>query len=145
MPTIHIQGIDLDYEENSIITFDEGLIGFPELKRMVLVRQSAVEPFLWLASLDDASIAFLVIDPRSLFPGYEAELQKAVKAQQTVAKDETPLVLTMALIATEWEKSSVNLRAPLYISPSTMHGVQFALSDSPYRSDEPFPEAGMAA
>src|SRR3954469_3804630 len=93
MPTICIQGVELAYEETSIIKFEEGLIGFPELKRMVLVRQSSVEPFLWFASLDDASIAFLVVDPRPLFPGYENELQKAEPAQQLMSKDESPLVL----------------------------------------------------
>ena len=143
MPTIHIQGVDLAYEETSIITFDEGLIGFPELKRMVLVRQSSIEPFLWLASLDDASIAFLVVDPRQLFPDYLAESQTA--AHQLPVEDEAPLVLAMVLIAPEWKESTVNLRAPLFISPSTMHGAQFALSDSPYRLDEPFPEEAAAA
>ncbi|HYJ46771.1 MAG TPA: flagellar assembly protein FliW [Pyrinomonadaceae bacterium] len=146
MPTIHIQGVDLSYQESSIITFDEGLIGFPGLKRMVIVRQSGIEPFLWLASLDDASVAFLVVDPRQLFPDYKVEWQTVAPAHQLGSEDdEAPLVLAMVLIAAEWKESSVNLRAPIFISPSTMRGMQFALSDSPYRLDEPFPEEVVAA
>lgn len=145
MPTIHIQGVDLSYGETDIITFDEGLIGLPELKRMVLVRQTSIEPFLWLASLDDTNIAFLVVDPRQLFPAYKTELQRAAHTQLLTNKDESPLVLAMVLIAPDWQESSVNLRAPLLISPSTMKAMQFALSDSPYRSDEAFPQAVMAA
>ncbi|MDQ3820434.1 MAG: flagellar assembly protein FliW [Acidobacteriota bacterium] len=145
MPTIHIQGVDLSYEETDIITFDEGLIGLPELKRMVLVRQTSIEPFLWLASLDDANIAFLVVDPCQLFPAYKTELQRSAPTQLLTNKDEAPLVLAMVLIAPDWQESSVNLRAPLLISPSTMKATQFALSESPYRSDEPFPKAVMAA
>ena len=146
MPTIHIQGVDLSYQESSIITFDEGLIGFPGLKRMVIVRQSGIEPFLWLASLDDASVAFLVVDPRQLFPDYKVEWQTVAPAHQLASEDdEAPLVLAMVLIAAEWKESSVNLRAPIFISPSTMRGMQCALSDSPYRLDEPFPEEVVAA
>lgn len=145
MPTIHIQGVDLAYKEDSIITFEEGLIGFPGLKRMVLVRQSSIEPFLWLASLDDTAVVFLVIDPRQLFPGYEAELLKTAEAQQLAVKDESPLVLSMAIIAPDWQESSVNLRAPLFISPQAMRGAQFVLTDSPFGATEPFPEEEMAA
>ena len=145
MPTIQIQGEELSYEATDIITFEEGLIGLPELKRLVLVRQSSIEPFLWLISADDANIAFLVVDPRPLFPDYKKDLLDAAPLHQSATKDETQLVLAIAVIAPEWQESKINLRAPLFISPSTMRGVQVVLTDSPYRSNEPFPQESMAA
>lgn len=145
MPTIKIQGEDLPYEATDIITFDEGLIGLPELKRLVLVRQPGIEPFHWLAAIDDPDTVFLVIDPRPVFNNYKIELFDAAHIQQLVAQGETPLVLAITVIAPEWKESKVNLRAPLVISPSTMRGVQFVLTDSPYRSNEPFPQESIAA
>ena len=145
MPTIHIQGEDLPYEATDIITFDEGLIGFPELKRLVLIRQSSIEPFFWLASVDDPDVVFLVVDPRPFFPHYKMELLDAGHIHRAAVADEKLLVLAISVIAPEWKESKINLRAPLFISPSTMRGIQFVLSDSPYRSDEQFPQQAIAA
>src|SRR3954469_13918362 len=97
MPTIQILGADLPYEATDIITFEEGLIGFPELKRLVLVRQTSIEPFLWLAAIDDPEIVFLVTDPRQIFPDYKTEILEAAQANGLAAKDETPLVLAISL------------------------------------------------
>lgn len=141
MPTLRIQGTDLSYDEADIITFDEGLIGLPHLRRMVLVRQDDIAPLLWLASLDDPRVAFLVVEPHTLFSNFELRLPDDSHFRDIVSGDETPVVLAIVLIASDWAQSTINLRAPLFISARTMHGAQIALTDSPYRVDEPLPFA----
>jgi flagellar assembly factor FliW len=136
MPTLHIQETDLHYEENDIITFSEGLIGFPHFKQMVLVRQSSVEPLFWLASPETEGDAFLVADAHSIFPAYSPSLPAG--SAQTLPAGESPVVLAIVLVANEWEQSTANLRAPLFISPGSMRGVQVALPDN-YSVVEPLP------
>ena len=145
MQMIHIQGTELSYEETDIIKFEEGLIGLPRLNRMVLVHQPDIKPFLWLASLDDPDTAFLVVDPRLLFPDYDPTLADPRHIHPSADSDETPLVLALALINPDWRSSTVNLRAPLFVSPSTMRGLQMVLTDSPYALNEPLPESLPAA
>lgn len=144
MPTLRIQGTDIEYDQSSVIHFNEGLIGLPHLRRMALVAQTEIAPFLWLASLDDERLAFLVIDPRAVFRDYQIALPDEVGARIGVEADERPLVLSIAVIAAEWRNSTVNLRAPLVVAPSKMRGMQIILSDAPYRVAEPLPLAQAA-
>lgn len=139
MPTIRLQGQEIPYDEADIITFDEGLIGMPHLRRMVCVRQNDIEPFLWLASLDDASVAFLVVDPRSLFERYAPATPADVRVSLGHKGDAPLLTLAIVLIAADWQRSTVNLRAPLIVSAASMRGVQTVLTESAYRADEPLP------
>jgi flagellar assembly factor FliW len=139
MQTIHIQGTELAYDETSVVTFDEGLIGLPQLRRMVLVRQTDIEPFMWLASLEDEQTAFLVVEPLALFPDYAPHVPDDVHARLGAGRDERLLILAIVLIAPDWELSTVNLRAPLFISPGRMRGAQVVLTDSSYLAREPLP------
>lgn len=144
MPTIRIQGTELPYEEADIITFEEGMIGLSRLRRMVIVRQSDIEPFLWLAAPDDPQGTFLVIEPRALFPDYAAVAPPEVASRIELREGESPLVLAIVRIAPEWTESAVNLRAPLFISASRMRGTQVVLADSSYQLNEPLPLADAA-
>ena len=46
-----------------IFSFSEGLYGFPEDKEFALIEESKDSPFLWLQSVKQASLAFVIIDP----------------------------------------------------------------------------------
>src|SRR3954453_3190492 len=139
MPTIRIQGTNLPYDESDILKFEEGLIGLPHLRRMVLVRQLDIFPVLWLASLDDAEIAFLVIDARTLYPEYQPAITDEVRARISLDSETTPLALAIVTIAQDWIMSPVNLRAPLFVNAAAMSGAQAALVSSAYKLDEPLP------
>lgn len=144
MPIVRIQGVELPYEETDIISFPEGLIGMPRLRRMVLVRQTDVEPFLWLASLDDERIAFLVVDPRVVVADYAPEPPEAVRDLLGVEGEERAVALAIMLVAPEWTESTVNLRAPIFVAASTMRGVQAVLHESPYGPAHRLPLAAVA-
>lgn len=145
MPTIRMLGEELPYEARDIITFEEGLIGLPALKRMALVQQPSIAPFLWLAALDEPDISFLVVDPRPIFPDYCPRLPNTANICDGAGDEEKLLVLAVVLIAPRWPESKINLLAPLFISPSTMRGIQFILPDGSYSSSEQFPHESMAA
>lgn len=144
MPTIRIQGATLSYEESDIITFDEGLIGFPQLRRVVLVRQSDIEPFLWLVPLDDERLAFLVVDPRTLVADYETHVPRDVRARLVLDADDRVLMLCMVVMRADPRRSTVNLRAPVLIAARAMRGLQTILADSSYRVDQPLLAAEAA-
>jgi flagellar assembly factor FliW len=137
MPKIHIQNTDIEYEESNVITFDEGLVGLPQLRRMVIVTQPEISPFLWLASTEEPETAFLVLEPHLLFDGYAPAIPAPIRSRIRLEAGEDPLLLAIALISPEWQKSSINLRAPLVIAPGSMLGSQLILTESAYRLDEP--------
>jgi len=145
MPTLRIQGNEIPYEEKDIITFPEGLIGLPHLTRMVAVKEATIEPFIWFAAVNGDDVAFVVAEAYSLFPNYEAKLPADSNMNDLLAENEVPVVLAIVLIDTDWQKSTANLRAPLFISAKTMRGAQVVLNDNSFSVAEPLPLAAAAA
>jgi flagellar assembly factor FliW len=144
MPTLNIQGTEIQYDEKDIFTFSEGLIGLPHLQRMVIVRQTDIEPLLWLASLDEEGVALVVADTRGIFPAYTPPVPVDCSFHALLDEGDTPLTFAIMLIVPEWQKSTLNLRAPIFLSLRTMHGAQVILPDSAYSVGEPLP-LSMAA
>ena len=145
MPTLRIQGNEIPYDEKDIITFPEGLIGLPNLTKMVAVKQMSIEPFVWFASVNEDNVAFVVAEARSLYPNYDPILPDDSNVKELFAEDETPVVLAIVLIDADWQKSTCNLRAPLFISAKTMRGAQVVLNDNSYSVGQPLPMAAAAA
>lgn len=133
MTMIKIKEIEYSYEENEIISFAEGLIGLPEMRRAVLISMNGCEPFCWLASIDDEKNRFVVVNPHEVFDGYEPN------AAMNISEPETR-TLAIVKISSDWEKTTVNLRAPIFISAETKSGTQFILSESRYGLAEPVPQ-----
>lgn len=143
MPAIKIQGSEIEFEEKDVITFSEGLVGFPQLKRMVIVRQDTIEPFMWLASLDHPELAFVVVEMGSMFSATPA-LPADTNLASMIEAGETPVALAIVLIDSDWQKCTVNLRAPIFVSPRAMAGAQVILADERYNVREPLPLAKAA-
>ena len=145
MPKVHIQSKDIEYAEGDVITFDEGLVGLPHLRRLVIISQSEIHPFLWLASVEEPETAFLVLEPHTHYGNYAPSIPAQVRARIQMTETEEPLLLAIARITAEWQCSTINLRAPLVIAPSAMRGTQVVLSESNYRLDEPLALLAEAA
>ena len=54
---------EIEVEENQIISFPSGLVGFSEDRRFVIREDDAAAPFLWLQSVEDNGLAFVMIEP----------------------------------------------------------------------------------
>jgi flagellar assembly factor FliW len=144
MPTIDVHGTQLAYDPTEVICFDEGLVGMPNLRKMVLVREEGVEPFLWLAAVDGPPTTFLVADPRDLFSGYVPDVPEDVRCRLGLESGEAPLVLAVVTVARDGISSTANLRAPVFVAPSAMRGAQAILTSSVFRVDERLPVAEVA-
>ncbi len=145
MQTIRVQGTDLAYEEKDILKFDEGLIGLPQLRQMVLIHYTEIAPLLLLCSLEQPDVSFLMLEANAHFPDYAPQLPPNVRKQLGLADGEAPVILTTVTIAPEWTKSTINLRAPLVIAPTTMRGAQIVLTESHYQLAEPLPALEQTA
>ena len=57
----------IEYNEAEVIRFPQGIVGFPDMTLFFLYADDRVAPLAWLHSLDDANLAFLVVDPFLFF------------------------------------------------------------------------------
>ena len=143
MPKVRIQSTDIEYTDKDVITFEEGLIGLPQLRRLVVISQPEIAPFFWLASVETDEMAFLVLDPQAYLDTYTPRLPTETRMRIGLKADEEPLMLAITRITPEWHESTLNLRAPLVISTGAMRGTQPVLTETNYRLDEPL--AALAA
>jgi flagellar assembly factor FliW len=131
MPDIKINGKDHSYTEDQIIEFAEGLIGMPRLRRAALVESDEYAPFCWLASLDDENVRFVVVDPCAVYPDYETE--------DDCSEEEDFCFWAIVKVSSDWQKTTVNLRAPIFVDKKTRRGGQVILTESEYKLEETLP------
>src|SRR5262245_31339279 len=119
---------------NSVIAFDEGLPGFENVRRLVIVSSPALEPFTLVQSADDAEPSFLAIEPRLVDPSYASPLSDSDMVRLG-AEPKTPLLWLVLITMHPDGSATVNLKAPIVINPGTMRGLQLVAPDSPYPID----------
>ncbi len=128
---INIQGKEHSYNDHQVVNFNEGLVGFPEMHRAVLIPLAEYVPFCWLASLDNENVRFIVVNPKQVFDSYQPKMESADEAEtQTLA---------LVKISSDWRKTTVNLKAPIFINSKTRSAAQVILNDSTYQLAESLP------
>jgi len=121
------------YEEDEVITFPEGLLGFPERRRYVFVDHQEESPFKWLQSLDDSSLSFVVINPLLFKPDYQISIDK--KALAVLRDSELPHMAIWTLVSFSPDapqESTTNLLGPLAVNHKTRLGKQLVLDPTRY-------------
>lgn len=120
-----------------IVTMPDGLPGFEQCRRFVVVQSESLQPFTCLQSLDEPRPSFLTLDPRQIVDGYDLRLADGDRARLE-ARDGDDL-LWLALICVSSDVATANLRAPVTINARTMRGIQVIPTDSPYSTAHPLP------
>ena len=58
---------EIEIRDEDILDLPDGLIGFEEYTRYVLLSIPEEAPFSWLQSVEDPGLAFVVINPLEVF------------------------------------------------------------------------------
>jgi flagellar assembly factor FliW len=128
---------DLDIAEDKVITFKEGLPGFPQIHRFVALELEELKPFQYLQSLDDPPIALFVINPFLVDPSYEFRLADSDMEDLKSNNSAELAVYTVATIPEDPSQATLNLMAPIVINEKARLGKQVILIDSQYSVHHP--------
>lgn len=130
-----------------LITFPDGIPGFPMAKQYTLVKNDKGHPFFWLQAVEDPELAFVVTDPLIFKPDYRPALPSEEMKALEIEGSDSPVVLAILTIPQEDPlKLTANLMAPLVINAKTRRGKQIVLSDPSYNHREPlFPTHVLSA
>ncbi|HWI16437.1 MAG TPA: flagellar assembly protein FliW [Vicinamibacterales bacterium] len=120
-----------------IVTMPDGLPGFEQCRRFIVVTSETLQPFTCLQSLDEPRPSFLALDPRQIVPDYAASLGDGDRARLEASDGDA--LLWLAFVCVDSEQATVNLRAPVTINARTMRGIQVIPSDSTYSTNHPLP------
>ncbi|MBU8911742.1 MAG: flagellar assembly protein FliW [Desulfobacterales bacterium] len=135
---------DIDIDESRVIRMKEGMLGFEHLKRYELFIQDEKIPFWWLQSVEDGSVAFVVINSLGVKPDYEPVISDAEVNLLKIESPEDTVLLSVVTIRSDPLKVTANLRAPIVINTKKMLAKQIILVDSDYPVQYPVTENSAA-
>ena len=124
---------DHEVPVDRVLTFPDGLVGFPAARRFTLLEAARPgSPFRCLACLDLPDLGFVVCEPDVLWPGYLAELPlpAGVAAVEVV-------VLAIVTVPDDPTAMTVNLMAPLVVEAGTRTGRQLVLDTGRFTTRQP--------
>ncbi len=70
---------EVEIDDKDVMNFERGIIGFPSLKRFVLMDFSDSSPFHWLQSIDEPEVGFVVSDPGVFIENYVVNIDDDTK------------------------------------------------------------------
>lgn len=131
LETKHFGEIEID--EKSIIVFDSGLPGFEELKKFTLIgNEDETSPFKWLQCVNEPQMAFAVANPFLIVRDYDFELSDDATDRLKIEKGEDVVVYVILVVPEDYQKISMNLKAPLIINGRNKKGAQIILDTDKY-------------
>lgn len=121
---------DLEIDRKDIITFNEGLLGFEQFKKFIIVDPGDQTLILWFQSIDDAATAFPIIEPKIFNPDYSIKLLPNELNSLDLETVNQACVYTILTIPKNITEMSANMKAPIVINNQTKKARQIVLQDN---------------
>ncbi len=131
---------NVEINENQIVTFPHGLYGFEDYKKYALI-DSKYKPLIWLQSLDESSLAFLMIDPFLIEENYEADIDDCELSKIDVKDPSDLLVMTIITVPNDGSPVTANFQGPLIINKKNRLCMQAVLDGEKYSTKHNIVEA----
>jgi flagellar assembly factor FliW len=122
----------MEFSEESILHVVGGIIGFPELHGYVLIQRPNDAPFYWLQSIDDPSLALVLLDPQIFKPDYQPHLPEGLKAELQAEDQPVTLFSIITIPPGRPQDMTANLLGPLAVCPQSHRARQLVLDDRLY-------------
>ncbi len=117
----------VDVDENRVITFPAGLLGFSSFKTYALLQPDKKGAFFWLQSVEAPELAFVVTDPSLWLKDYQVPIRREQMEELSLDKIQAGQVF---VIVNKYDQAlTANLQGPLVVNVSTRRGLQLVLAD----------------
>ncbi len=125
----------MEVNEERIITFPRGLLGFPDHKRFALIQTGEENYFFWLQSLDEPSLAFVVTDPGIFFKDYQFPLKD--ETQQDLNLEDPSFAQMFVICNKVGDWLTGNLQGPLVVNAQNRMAQQVVINDKKWTTRQP--------
>lgn len=127
----------VELKQEDILTFAEGLLGFADLRKFVLLDDPNDEIFAWLQSCESPHIAFPVLEPELFAPQYKANLTKSDLEALKMSSQDKARYFSIVTIPDDPTLMTANLKAPVVINVALRIARQCVLQDNNLAIREP--------
>ena len=139
----------VDIDDDKIITFDLGIIGFENCKKFTLiydVDKGDEASIMWLQSLDEPELALPMLKPELIKEDYdpivEDEMLKALGSdikeadladlEKEKVGESDLIVFCVLTVPADITKMTINFKAPIIVNADTLKGVQLIADNNDY-------------
>jgi len=123
---------ELVIPDDNIITMAKPVLGFEQLKEYCLIERDDCDPFLWFQSVEDAAVAFIVVNPIVFYPDYHIEVNPREIEELIVGDVRNVETYVIVTIPPDPERMSINLQGPILVNTETRLAKQLVLVNSQY-------------
>lgn len=123
--------------QEDVINFPEGILGFNDLRRFVLLDDPNDEIFAWLQSCEVPDIAFPILEPEIFAAEYKPVLTKNDNELIRLEAGQSPRAFAIITIPEDPTLMTANLKAPILINVKLKMARQCVLQDNQLQIREP--------
>lgn len=125
---------ELSVPVDTIIEFPNGLIGFQRAQRFVMIEHKP--PFSWLHSIEDPTLAFVVVDGFEFGHSYDIKAPIGDK-DIDLREDDEYAILVIVTVRPDPKLTTANLKAPVFVNIRNRRGLQMIFDDSRFSTRHP--------
>ena len=125
----------IDIEDDKIIEFPMGIIGFENLKKFALIfdKDKKERPSIsWLQSMEEPLMALPVINPADIKVEYAPIIEDELTKQIGDPADDDIIMFVTMSIPTDITKMTANLKAPIIINTKNRQAMQVIVENEDY-------------
>ncbi|MGB3367256.1 MAG: flagellar assembly protein FliW [Acidaminobacteraceae bacterium] len=121
----------VEYLDDDIITFEEGIYGFGGMKKFILILNPVDEvPFHYLQSIEDHRLYFIVTSPFVFVKDYDFELSESLVEKMGIKSSEEIDIFSITVIPEDIGNTTINLKAPIIINRNNKRAKQQILAEN---------------
>jgi flagellar assembly factor FliW len=120
----------VEFRDDTIINFPDGIIGFESYSKFVILGNSDNSMFSWLQSIEEPSLAFVIISPYDFKSDYSLEIEDSDIEKLEVTASSQIVVYAIVVVPEDPKNMTANLQAPLIINAEKRLGRQI-ISNNP--------------
>ena len=127
----------LSIEDERVMTFPRGLLGFPDHSRFALIQTDEENYFFWLQSVDDPNLAFVVTDPTIFFKDYVVPIREETESELVLPAGDVSGVQTFVICNNVGDWLTGNLLGPIVVNAANRLATQVVLTEKKWTTRQP--------
>lgn len=126
---------EIEVSDDKMILFENGIIGFPQLKHFTLLydeERGSDAGIRFLQSIEEPGFAMPVMDPLVVAEDYNPQVDDEVLGGLGSLTPENILVMVTVTVPSDLTKMSVNLQGPIIVNVDERKGCQIIIDSGKY-------------
>eukprot|EP00764_Aduncisulcus_paluster_P014918 gnl/Carplike_NY0171/9207_a12836_140.p1 GENE.gnl/Carplike_NY0171/9207_a12836_140~~gnl/Carplike_NY0171/9207_a12836_140.p1 ORF type:complete len:146 (+),score=9.53 gnl/Carplike_NY0171/9207_a12836_140:436-873(+) len=121
---------EVEYTEDDIIIFTEGIFGFEDFKEYVYISNpDPTFPFEWLQSIKNPDVSFIVTNPFLFVSDYDFNLPDSIIEKLEIKVIDDVSILSIVVIPDNPQDTTINLKSPVVVNKINRQAKQVILDE----------------